>query len=129
MKRTAYGLVDRIGGPERLRQILHRFYARLFVDPMVGFHFAGHDIDKIVDGQWGFLMRAFGATERFHGKNPGLAHVDLPPILTGQFDRRIVMLRESLESEGLHDEDVEIWCRVEESFRGRIVTVRSCQGR
>ena len=118
---SARGLVDRIGGPERLRAILDVFYARLVDDPIVGFFFFGKDLDEIAAGQWGFLMRAFGAAERFHGKNPLVAHVDLPPILAGHFDRRLVVLREVLEEEGVEEDDIEAWLKVENSCRNRLV--------
>ncbi|MCA8943009.1 MAG: group 1 truncated hemoglobin [Planctomycetes bacterium] len=118
---SARGLVDRIGGPERLRTILDRFYARLAVDPLVGFFFAGRDLDAIAAGQWAFLMRAFGAVERYHGKNPASAHHDLAPILRGHFDRRLVILRELLRDEGVEAADIDAWIKVEESFRRRIV--------
>ena len=90
------GLVGRIGGPERLREILRRFYEQLFEDPIVGFFFAGQKIEKIVSGQHAFLMRAFQETRRFTGVHPSKAHVDLPPIRRGQFDRRLVVLRDVL---------------------------------
>lgn len=118
---SARGLVDRIGGPERLRAILEAFYARLARDPIVGFFFAGKDLGKIVDGQWGFLMRAFGAAERFGGKNPLIAHTELAPIKRGHFDRRITILRETLADEGVEPADIEAWVKVENGFRRRIV--------
>ncbi|MHC4813925.1 MAG: globin domain-containing protein [Planctomycetota bacterium] len=111
------GLVGRIGGPERLREILHRFYQQLFEDPIVGFFFDGQDLDKIVSGQHAFLMRAFQETERFTGVHPGKAHVDLPPIRRGQFDRRLAVLREVLTAEGLDPADVDAWVKVEEGMR------------
>lgn len=115
------GLVDRLGGPARLREILGVFYARLSADPIVGFFFAGHDLDEIADGQYRFLMRAFGAAERYHGKNPAQAHLDLVPILTGHFDRRLVVLREVLREQDVEQADIDAWVKVEESFRRRIV--------
>ncbi len=114
------GLVGRIGGPERLREILHRFYEQLFTDPIVGFFFHDQDIHKIVSGQHGFLMRAFLETDRFCGVHPSKAHVNLPPIRRGQFDRRLVVLREVLAAEGLDPQDIEAWVKVEEGMRGLI---------
>lgn len=124
---TVHGLVDRLGGadpargPERLRELLTIFYARLEHDPIVGFFFAPFDLAVIVEGQWGFLMRAFGAAERFHGRNPLVAHKDLPPILPGHFDRRIKVLREVLLEEGVDPDDVERWIKVENGFRRRML--------
>jgi truncated hemoglobin YjbI len=112
------GLVGRIGGPERLRQILEVFYERLSQDLLDGFFFAGRDLAKIADGQHAFLMRAFQETERFRGIHPSKAHLQLPPILRGHFDRRLQLLREVLEQEGVHPLDVKAWLKVEEGMRG-----------
>jgi truncated hemoglobin YjbI len=114
------GLVERIGGAEALRAILRRFYARLYADPMVGFFFAGRDLGRIVDGQLAFLLWAFGAVPQLRAKHPRDAHGALPPILRGHFDRRLVILRETLEREGLAAEDVEAWLRVERSMRRQV---------
>ena len=81
-----------MGGREEVRRILARFYQALAADPMVGFHFAGRELEAIIDGQHGFLMKAFGETTVFAGKHPSLAHLGLAPILRGQFDRRLVLL-------------------------------------
>jgi len=117
---TARGLVARLGGVERLRVLLDRFYLRLYEDPMVGFFFAGKDRARIVDGQLGFLLKAFGETASFDGRHPSVAHLDLPPILRGQFDRRLVVLRSVLEEAGVPAADVDLWIRVEESMRRHV---------
>ena len=44
----AWGMVDRIGGPDRLRAIVERFYQRMAGDSIVGFFFAGRDLQKIL---------------------------------------------------------------------------------
>lgn len=111
------GLVERAGGPAGVRRVLQRFYRKLADDPMVGFHFAGRDLDQIVDGQLGFLLKAFGVEADFRGRHPSVAHRDLAPILRGQFDRRLVLLEETLREEGLSGDDREGWVGVERSMR------------
>ncbi|MEM7203597.1 MAG: group 1 truncated hemoglobin [Planctomycetota bacterium] len=111
------GLVGRVGGRARVREILQMFYARLATDPMVGFHFAGHDLEAIVDGQLAFLWKAFGETAQFRGRHPSVAHRDLAPILRGQFDRRLVVLEEVLTQAGVPAPDREAWLAVERSMR------------
>ncbi len=114
------GLVARLGGRARLRQILQRFYGRLAADPMVGFHFAGRDLEEIIDGQLGFLLKAFGETAEFDGVHPSVAHRDMAPILRGQFDRRLVLLGETLAEEGVAAADRDAWLDVERSMRAVI---------
>jgi hemoglobin len=114
------GLVGRLGGPDRLREILTVFYDRLIEDSIVGFFFAGKDMPKVVAGQHAFLMRAFQETERFHGIHPSQAHLDLAPILRGHYDRRLVILRETLTAHSIHPDDIEAWLKVEQGMRRRI---------
>ena len=118
-------LVEKLGGPAEVRGILDRFYRKLADDPMVGFHFAGRDLDAIVDGQLAFLLKAFGVTADFGGRHPSVAHTDLAPILRGQFDRRLVVLREVLEEEGLTEDERELWLGVERSMRSVVQKRRS----
>lgn len=114
------GLVERIGGPERLRAILRRFYRRAADDLMIGFFFQGHDLEGIAEGQWAFLMWATGARTERPPKMPGEAHEELPPLLGGHLDRRLRLLEEVLVEEGIDPADREAWLRLERSFRGRL---------
>ena len=114
------GIVERVGGPSGLRRILTRFYQRLAVDPMVAHHFAGHDLDRVIDGQLAFLRKAFGDTAEFTGRHPRDAHRDLAPILRGQFDRRLVVLEEVLVAEGVAEADRSTWLGIERSMRASV---------
>lgn len=116
-KTPGAAMVERLGGPAAVRRILQRFYRVLAGDPLVGFHFAGRDLEAIVDGQRDFLMKAFGVTPEFTGRHPSVAHRSLAPILRGQFDRRLVLLSQILEDEGLTEAEREVWLSVERSMR------------
>lgn len=110
-------LVERVGGRAEMRRILARFYAALAADPMVAHHFAGRDLDEIIDGQLAFLCKAFGETKEFSGRHPSVAHDELAPILRGQFDRRLVLLEETLVAEGVSETDRAQWLGIERSMR------------
>ncbi len=88
---------------------------------MIGFFFAGRDIHEIADRQHSFISRAMGALPSYTGKPPSQAHVDLPPILPGHFDRRLRLLEETLRDHGLDAEDIRTWVEFENSFRPAIV--------
>lgn len=117
---SARGLFDRVGGRERVRGILDRFYARLFDDVITGFHFAGHERAKIVDGQLAFLAWATGEDGELTVRHPKVAHEKVAPILRGHFDRRLVVLREQLETEGLGADDIDAWIGLEEAMRKHV---------
>ncbi len=125
MASSREGLVERLGGSGELRRITARFYGKLAMDPMVGFFFAGHDLDRVIDGQVGFLLKAFGESRAFTGRHPSIAHRELAPILRGHFDRRLVLLEETLIEEGVDEEDRKLWLGVERSMRSVVQSARS----
>lgn len=106
----------------RLNSILEDFYSRMGRDDMLGFFFIGRNLVHIAHQQGKFLLNAAGLTSRFNGKGPSTAHVALPPILSGHFDRRLVLLGETLRAHGLSPEVVAAWVDFENSFREMIVS-------
>jgi truncated hemoglobin YjbI len=90
-------------------------------DTMLGFFFSSKDLHHIVLQQSSFLLRAMGQIKTYSGKSPGKAHVKIAPILQGHFDRRILLLRETLKEFSLTPGSIEIWASFEEQFRKYIV--------
>lgn len=66
-------------------------------------------------------MRAMGVIHSYQGKSPAQAHLNLPPILKGHFDRRLKLLEQTLRIHGLSEEDIELWIQFENTFRDKIV--------
>ena len=120
---AAAGLVDRLGGRDGLRRLLVPFYQRLAVDPMLAHHFAGRDLDAIVDGQLAFLLKAFGATAEFTGRHPSVAHRDLAPILAGQFDRRHKILADLLDRWNVPTHVRDEWLGLDASLRPLVLNL------
>ncbi len=110
-------LFRNIGGADQLKKILRDFYHRMSEDILIGYFFTGKDTNSIADKQQEFLMFAMGAKSTYEGKSPTSAHLDLPPILAGHFDRRLVILRETLKDHGLSDKDIRTWIEFEAAFR------------
>ncbi|MBI2712021.1 MAG: group 1 truncated hemoglobin [Bdellovibrio sp.] len=111
-----------IGGEGPLRTVIRDFYRRMSNDILIGFFFTGKDLDSIAEKQMEFLMVAMGIRSKFTGKNPSQAHLTLPPILSGHFDRRLVLLRETLAQNGLSETDIQVWIDFEEAFRAVVVS-------
>jgi truncated hemoglobin YjbI len=111
------------GGEAGLARILEDFYARMSQDILIGFFFDGKDLKKIAATQKEFLLRAMGARATYTGKPPARAHEALPPILAGHFDRRLVLLEQTLRDHGLDAEDIRTWIAFENAFRDGIVRV------
>ena len=115
-------LVLEIGGETALFSILREFYERMSHDLMIGFFFAKLDLDHISRMQGKFFLLASGLTKAYEGKGPSTAHSSLPPIQAGHFNRRIILLRETLNSRGLSEKQIELWVSFEESFRAIVVS-------
>jgi len=114
-------LVTEIGGETVLFSILKDFYEIMSKDILIGFFFEKHDLEHIATMQGKFILMVAGLAKTFEGKGPATAHTSLPPILTGHFDRRLVILRELLKSRKLTEAQIGTWVQFEESFRKIIV--------
>jgi truncated hemoglobin YjbI len=108
-------------GEKRLQGILTDFYHELTQDILVGFFFDSKDLDRIRSQQQAFLLKAMGVRSSYEGKPPALAHTELPPILTGHFDRRMKVLEKHLRQAGLSEISVTTWLEFENAFRTGIV--------
>jgi hemoglobin len=113
-------LYEAIGGEARVREVLQALYDRLFVDPMVGFLFAGKDKGRIVEQQLAFTCRFLGGPQRYEGKPLPEAHASLP-LLPGHFDRRHRLLQTVLEELAVPDEVGREWLRIDESLRPSVL--------
>ncbi len=114
-------LMIEIGGEAKLRKILEDFYAAMAPDVLIGFFFDGKDLHHIAHQQANFLLNAAGLVDRFDGKGPSQAHLQMAPILSGHFDRRLVILRQVLEKHGLTSAQINAWVQFEEGFRLLVV--------
>jgi truncated hemoglobin YjbI len=127
--RARVDVVAAAGGLEGMRVILRDFYDRLFVDPMVGFFFAGRDKARLVELQLQFTARALGADVVYEGRPMPEAHAGLPPILPGHFDRRHKLLADVLAAHGVPDEAREAWLAYDRSFRRAVLRMGAADER
>jgi hemoglobin len=113
-------LYETIGGEDSVRAILASLYDRIFVDPMIGFLFAGKDKGHIVEQQVAFTCRFLGGPQRYEGKPLPETHARLP-LLPGHFDRRHQLLAAVLDERGVPDEVKRVWLRIDESLRPSVL--------
>lgn len=55
-------------GDERLKQLVDAFYARVFVNPVIGDLFKNSDPDLVKDKQYNFLTQYLGGPQRYFEK-------------------------------------------------------------
>lgn len=120
-KHKLKSVFQELGGENRLEEILLDFYHRMKSDILIGYFFEGKDIHQIARNQKHFLMVAMGIQQSYLGKLPGQAHEKLPYILPGHFDRRLTILKETLESYHLSTDAIQTWIELEEAFRPVLV--------
>jgi hemoglobin len=101
-------LFDELGGEPVLRQVVERFVERLFADPMIGFFFSRADKQRIKEKEYEFAAAHLGAPVVYSGRPLSQAHA-AHRIFEGQFDRRLTILRETLEEMGVPSRVREHW--------------------
>ncbi len=99
-----------------LQDILEDFYIRMSKDILIGFFFSGKDLKHIAHQQAAFILKAIGVDPSYKGRGPASAHTDLPPILEGHFNRRLVILSEVLKDHGLSEQTIRVWLGFEKQF-------------
>lgn len=129
IRKTAIYLLDSLGEALFLG-LLQEFYARQSQDVMIGFFFSGKDTRHIAYKQYLFIKLLSGRLDRSSKsqsvKSPARAHRDLPPILSGHFDRRKTiltqLLTEAQANGSLTVDQAHAWIDLEESFRAAVVS-------
>ncbi len=104
----------------RLFALLEDFYREMAGDVLIGFFFDGKDLTHIAQKQGEFLLRAMGSRPTYAGKPPATAHLAMPPILAGHFDRRLRLLEQTLERHGVSPAGRAAWIEFESLFRESI---------
>jgi hemoglobin len=116
-----WSIVEALGGEERFEALITRFYDRLFVDPMIGFFFAGKDKRHLVVSQMAYLQAHLGDRRGvYEGPSIRASHAHLP-ILVGHFDRRHKILVEVLDEFAVADPARKAWLELDASLRDFVV--------
>lgn len=116
-----WSLTEEVGGPERLNALVRDFYQRVFDDAMIGFFFAGSELDEIADAQVQYVRARLGNEQvEYTGKPIRRAHLE-HPILSGHFDRRHQLLRETLDDHDVPEHVRAAWLDLEQRLRELVV--------
>jgi hemoglobin len=107
---------DLLGGEPRLRAIIDRFVDRVMDDVMIGFFFRKVDRAQLKRLEYEFAASHLGAKTEYSGRPLDTAHGP-HPIMGGQFNRRLVILRKVLEELEAPPEVIERWMAHNERMR------------
>ncbi|MBK7579947.1 MAG: group 1 truncated hemoglobin [Myxococcales bacterium] len=103
-------------GEARLRAIIDRFVDRVADDVMIGFFFKNVDRARLKQREYEHAARHLGADVPYTGRPLDVAHAP-HPIMGGQFMRRLVLLKTTLEEHAVPAHIIEHWITHTERLR------------
>ena len=120
-------LFEDLGGEPALRAIVDRFVDRIFDDVMIGFFFRNARRERVKQKEYEFAAQHLGAGLEYTGRAIDEAH-RTHPIMGGQFARRLMILKETLEAAQVPEHVKQHWLAHTESLRSQVTadTGREC---
>jgi truncated hemoglobin YjbI len=112
-------LFEDLGGEPVLRQIIDRFVDRVFDDVMIGFFFRNARRERIKQKEYEHAAEHLGAGIAYTGRTLAEAH-RAHPIMGGQFARRLMILKETLDAFQVPEHVKQHWLAHTESLRPQI---------
>jgi len=119
-------LFDEAGGEPAIRAVIDAFVTRMAGDPIIGFFFAGKDLDRIRRHEYEHAARSLGAELPYTGRPIPELHRPLK-INAGQFRRRLALLRQELENARLPAAVIETWIGAQRAMQDRITDGTDCE--
>lgn len=108
-----------IGGEPALREIIEEFVDACFDDIMIGFLFRNAKRERVKTFEYQHAAQHLGADVEYEGRPISVAH-RAHPILGGHFDRRLAILRETLERHGVAEPIRDRWIAHHQSLRAEV---------
>ncbi len=105
---------------EIIEKILQDYFKTAVNDPMIGYMFTGKDIARLIQKEVELTLRFFDEETKYTGRNLREAHRALK-VKTGEFNRRMVLLKQAMEKNNLPTELIARWIEHNEQAR-EIVT-------
>ncbi|MGH7815944.1 MAG: group I truncated hemoglobin [Candidatus Binatia bacterium] len=93
---NANNLFERLGGEQKLKEIVDSFIDQVFADRMIGFFFRNADRARIKELEYQLAAEFLGADVKYTGRPLGQIHAN-HPIMGGHFARRRQIFKETLE--------------------------------
>ena len=119
------GEFDRMGGEEVLRGLVEQFIHRASRDTIIGFFFAGKDLDLIALREYQLAAERLGGPVVYQGRPLDAVHRPLG-INKGHLRRRLVILESVLREHGVDEAIIEAWLSEERALEPLVTTLRDC---
>ncbi len=112
-------LLDAIGGIAAMEHVHTVFYDKVYAHPWLGQFFVGHDQKAIELRQTQFMAEKMGSKNPYPGRELPLAHRRMY-ITKELLEIRQGLLRESLQEQGLSEDLILRWLKIDHAFWGKI---------
>lgn len=120
-----FDVIEAVGGPEAMKELMTVFYDRLFDDIMIGYFFAKSDKEQLINAQIAYVHAHLGTREgTYEGPSIRRSHEDLA-IGAGHFDRRQRILEDVLEEFKVPDHVREAWLNLDLAMRPMVLRLGS----
>jgi hemoglobin len=113
-------LFDQLGGELVLRAIMDRFVDRVVTDPMIGYLFKKTNRRRLKVKEYEHAALHLGASVTYTGRPIDTVHAP-HPIRGGHFDRRLQLLKETLDEFDVPEQIRRHWISHTENLRHEIV--------
>ena len=111
---------DRLG-ETALRRVIEDFVDACFDDMMIGYMFPPNKRPRVKEFEYQHAAAHLGGTVEYAGRTLEQAHGP-HRIMGGQFDRRLTLLRQTLERHEVPEDILGRWVAYHESLRARVTT-------
>ena len=112
-------------GEERLRALMKDFVGRISQDFVIGFFFAGKDLDRIAEKEFELASTHLGGPHAYTGRPIAQAHGP-HRINSGHFRRRLAFLSTVLRDHGVDDDIIQRWMAHDERLLSQITDGTDC---
>lgn len=123
---SLYSLLEEQNGPQSLEKIVTDFYDQVFSDVMIGFFFFGKNKKHLIQKEIELISELLGGPENYQGVELEKAHRHLK-IFKGHFDRRVQILKETLEKYSVPKEVKEVWLTHSKRLHDKIISKNSIE--
>src|SRR5205809_98151 len=98
---------------QSIAKVVRFFYEKAFVDPLIQHFFFNKDHEHLIEQQTNFAIALLGGPSKYKGRPLASLHHELKIKLT-HFKRRQVLMKETLEEQGISKEAADYWLKKEE---------------
>lgn len=118
--------LERLGGKEKLYDIIQDFIRRVYADPIIGFFFLQIDQKRLIQREYEFATNHLGGHITYTGRSIAQSH-QKHPINKGHFHRRIWLLDMVLQEHDVPDDIRESWIQHNKQLESVVTDGTDCQ--